>query len=272
MPLLLAPRADAAPLAVELHGVVPERISGLAAAEVARLPVLADGRERPLGDCLTVSGSAADGAIECRGDFSRVHFVGAGMTAGRIRVRGPVGRHAGARMAGGTLVVDGDAGDWLAAQMAGGEVLVEGDAGDNAAAARPGDAVGMSGGIVVIAGDAGDLAGARMRRGLLAIGGDSGTAAGFEMRAGTVVVGGRAGPQAGLGMRRGTIIALGAAPEPPATFTRGALWAPPFLSLLFRRLARAGFTPTAGSLAREPWRQWHGDHLAGGRGELLHRE
>ncbi|MFM9026109.1 MAG: hypothetical protein ACKON7_12360, partial [Planctomycetaceae bacterium] len=79
------------------------------------------------------------------------------------------------------------------------------------------------------------------------------------------------GPQPGLGMRRGTIVALGPAPVPPATFARGARWSPPLLALVLRRLDRAGFAP-ARAASGGPWRQWHGDPLAGGRGELFHPE
>ena len=58
-------------------------------------------------------------------------------------------------------------------------------------------------------------------------------------------------------------------PTPPATFARGVAWSPPLPPLLLRRLARAGFT-TGRAAPAGPWLQWHGDLLAGGRGELLH--
>jgi formylmethanofuran dehydrogenase subunit C len=113
-----------------------------------------------------------------------------------------------------------------------------------------------------------------MRRGLLGIGGSCGEGAAFEMRAGTVVVAGRVGPRPGAGMRRGSLVALSALPEPPPAFVRGAAWTPDILPLLGGRLARAGFRPAA----EQPqaawagvWQQWHGDLLAGGRGEIFHR-
>lgn len=272
MPLVLAPRPDPrGPLSIELDGVVPDRVAGLSAVEVARLPIRADGRPRTIGDCFEVSGAGGDGVIECRGDFSRVHRVAAGMASGRIVVAGPVGRHAAERMTGGTFVVEGDAGDWLAAEMSGGAVRVAGSAGANLAGALAGADAGLRGGVVIVAGNAGDLAGARMRRGLLAIGGASGAATGFEMRGGLLAVAGAMGPQPGLGMRRGTLLVLGAGPTPPVTFARGARWSPPLLPLLLRRLDRAGFTP-ARTAPHGPWRQWHGDLLAGGRGELFHPE
>jgi formylmethanofuran dehydrogenase subunit C len=271
MPVLLEPLADVAapPLSIDVTGIVPDRLCGLSPAAIARLPIEVDGGGCELGDVFAVSGDPADGRLDCRGDFSRVHGVAAGMRWGHVDVEGNVGRHAAARMSGGTLTVSGSAGDWLAVEMAGGDVRVRGSAGDNAAAALPGSDLGMRGGLVIIQGDVGGLAGARMRRGILAVGGGCGAAPAFEMRAGTVLVAGRVGGQPGLGMRRGSIIALTAATAVPPTFLRGGLWLPPFLPFLLRRLADAGFRPKAGG---GPWRQWHGDTLAGGRGEILQPE
>ena len=276
MPLVLSPitTANDGPLSIEFEGVVPDRLHGLSDPAVARFPVLADGRPCPLGDLFTIHGDAADGQIECVGDFSRVHRLGAGMQRGEITAHGHVGRHAAAAMAGGRLTISGNAGDWLAAGMTGGEVLVEGNAGDNAAAALPGNDLGVRGGLIAINGDAGCLAGARMRRGLLGIGGSCGEAAAFEMRAGTVLVAGGVGPRPGMGMRRGSLIALSAMPDVPPTFSVGAAWSPTVLPLLAARLARAGFRATAGRPADAfggVWQQWHGDLLAGGRGEIFHR-
>ena len=276
MPLVLSPSTTAAngPLSIELDGVLPDRLLDLDAAAIARLPVRADGRPCPLGDLFTIHGDATDSRIECVGDFSRVHRLGAGMQRGGITVQGGVGRHAGEAMSGGTLTITGDAGDWLAAGMTGGEVLVEGNAADNVAAALPGDDLGVRGGLIAINGDVGCLAGARMRRGLLGIGGSCGEAAAFEMRAGTVLVAGRVGRRAGMGMRRGSFIALSTVPDVPPTFSRGAAWSPSVLPLLAGRLARAGFRATAGRPADAfggVWQQWHGDLLTGGRGEIFHR-
>jgi formylmethanofuran dehydrogenase subunit C len=270
MPLILTPRAVAgAPLAIDLAGIMPQRVATLTLAEIARLPVLADDHPCELGHVFTAAGDPSDLAIECRGDFTRVHRVAAGMTAGTVRVAGSVGRHAGEGMCGGRLDIEGDAGDWLACELTAGDVRVAGDAGDNVAAALPGSVVGMRGGRVIVAGRVGHLLASRLRRGVVAVGGGCGAAAGFEMRAGTVVIGGEVGSQPGLGMRRGSVISLTDSPRPAAMFWPGAAWRPPFLHLLFRSLAAAGFAPAA-AIRPGNWRQWHGDMLAGGRGELLH--
>lgn len=276
MPLMLSPSTTASdgPLSIDVDDLLPNRVADLSLASIGRLPVMADGRPCPLGELFTIEGDPADGRIECVGDFSRVHRLGAAMQWGRILVRGNVGRHAGEGMSGGEFMVMGDAGDWLAAGMTGGQVLVEGNAGDNAAAALPGDDLGVRGGLVAINGDAGCLAGARMRRGLLGVGGSCGEGAAFEMRAGTVLVAGRVGRRSGMGMRRGSLIALSAVPEVPPTFSRGSAWSPNILPLLAGRLARAGFRATASRPADAfggVWQQWHGDLLTGGRGEIFHR-
>ena len=286
MPLVLRPR-DGLPSTVDLTGITPDRLAGLDAEAIARLTVRADTRPIPLGELFSIDGSVADARVECRGDFSRVDGVGAGMAAGRMVVDGSVGDRAGCAMSGGELVVAGRAGGWLAAAFAGGMVRVAGDCGDDAAAALPGKPSGMNGGLVIINGHAGHRAGTRMRRGIVAIGGDCGPAAGFELQAGTLLVAGRLGAHPGLGMRRGSIVAAGSHPAPDPTFVRGATWTPPFLTLFIRRLAASGYRPASGSPAGGPaparaeegrwqaawvarrWTQWHGDTVAGARGEML---
>ena len=261
------------PRAIDFSGITPDRLAGRSEDEIARLPIRADERPCRLGDVCTVSGTADDGRIECRGDFSRVHWLAAGMRWGEMLVERSAGRHAGERMTGGRLRIGGDAGDWLAAHLGGGTVHVGGSAGDNAAAALPGNQHGMHGGMVLVEGHVGSLAGARMRRGILAIGGNCGPAAAFELRAGTVLVVGEVGPQAGLGMRRGSLIAASTRPPIPPLFQRGAIWLPTFLPLLAAELLRAGFGAlrSLGDAFSQPWQQWHGDPLAGGRGEIFHR-
>jgi formylmethanofuran dehydrogenase subunit C len=273
MPLVLTPATDPAaggPLSIDLAGIVPDRLAGLSLEAARRLPIRADERTAQLGDLFTAAGDAGDGVLECRGDFSRVHQVAAGLAGGTVRVTGSVGRRAAAGMTGGRLEVAGDAGDGLAVEMAGGEVHVSGHAGDNVAGPLPGSDHGLRGGIVTVAGDVGRVAAQRMRRGLVAVGGSCGEAAAFELRAGTLLVAGRVGPHAGLGMRRGSLVSLVARPAIPATFRRGRLWLPTFLGLLLARLGRAGFRPALPLPGR--FRQWHGDLLAGGRGEILHPE
>lgn len=271
MPLVISPATDPAaggPLAIDLAGIVPDRLAGLSLDAVRRLSVRADERAATLGDLFAVSGDAGADVLECRGDFSNVQRVAAGMASGTFRVTGSVGRRAAEGMTGGRLEVGGDAGDGLAVEMAGGDVHVAGNAGDNLAGPLPGSNHGMRGGFVTVAGDVGRVAAQRMRRGVVAVGGSCGEAAAFEMLAGTLLLAGTVGPHAGLAMRRGSLVSLVARLAVPATFRRGRGWMPPFIPLLLTRLARAGFRPALPLPGR--FRQWHGDVLAGGRGEILH--
>lgn len=270
MPLVLSVLADAAsggPLSIDVGGIVPDRLAGLPLDAVRRLPIRTDERPDTLGEIFRVEGDTSDGTIECRGDFSRVHNVAAGMASGAMRVAGNVGRHAGEGMTGGHLEVAGNAGDWLACEMTGGAIVVHGSAGDNVGGALPGSDHGLRGGLVIVHGNVGQLAGQRMRRGIVAVSGNCGEAAAFEMRAGTVVVAGHIGPHPGLGMCRGSVVALTDQPAVPATFQRGRAWTPPFLGVLLENLARTGFRPVYARPAR--WQQWHGDLVTGCRGEIL---
>ncbi|MFM8285078.1 MAG: formylmethanofuran dehydrogenase subunit C [Planctomycetaceae bacterium] len=270
MALLIARSAGDRPWrTADFGGIVPDRLRHLGAAEVAGQTIAVDGRACRLGDWCAISGDAADGSIECHGDFRAVDRLAAGMEGGTVVVHGPVGRHAGAAMAGGRLLVHGDAGDWLAAGMTGGEVIVTGDAGDLVGAAPPGTRDGMRGGRVLVGGNAGRLAASRLRRGVVAIGGTCGPGAAFELRAGTLLAT-RVTRDAGVGMARGSVVVL--QPDNPEAcpapgFRRGACWQPPWLPLL-----AASLPPSWGWCARRlrsgVWRQWHGDPLGGARGEL----
>jgi len=160
--------------------------------------------------------------------------------------------------------------------MRGGEIRVLGDAGNNAVGSLPGDRQGMIGGQVIIDGSVGSLAGSRMRRGLLAIGGNAGEATGFELLAGTILIAGQPGPHIGLGMRRGSIVLLDTdnfchevSTYIPPTFLKGAIWRPAFMALLGKHLVNTGFSAAQKTVWTDPWQQWHGDNLAGCRGEIL---
>lgn len=236
---------------LEADVLTPDQLVG----DIASLP-LWHGKERTrVGEFFEVSGAGDDVRVE--GDLSRVRYVGAGMTAGRLTVAGGVGSHAGAGMRGGELHIEGDAGDHAGAEMRGGTLVVRGSAGR-------GIGEHMRGGEIVVHGDTGAQAGARLRRGLIAIGGRAGEAAGFRMLAGTIVALGGVGPWAGAGMRRGSIVTTSA--EPLSTFTFSCFYRPPYLRLYLRRLRALGLPVEQldGRFAR-----WCGDGLELRRGEIL---
>src|SRR5689334_25439366 len=85
---------------VEAECVTPDNLAGKSAAEVAALPVQHGNAPAPLGEFFVVAGGADDGEVVLEGDCGRVKWVGAGMTRGRVTVRGDVGMHLGAEMRG----------------------------------------------------------------------------------------------------------------------------------------------------------------------------
>jgi formylmethanofuran dehydrogenase subunit C len=243
--------------------LTPDRLVG----DIAALP-LWHGKERTrVGEFFEVSGSGDDVRLE--GDLSRVKYVGAGMTTGRLTVAGDVGTHAGAGMRGGELHVGGDAGDWAGAGMRGGTLVVHGSAGRQLGGGYPGERAGMRGGEIVVHGAAGEHAGAGLRRGLIAVGGRVGDAAGLRMLAGTIVALGGLGPRAGAGMRRGSIVTMAPA-TPLATFVFSCTYRPPFLRLYLRRLRALGL-PVSDDQIDARYARWCGDGLELRRGEILIR-
>jgi formylmethanofuran dehydrogenase subunit C len=250
---------------LEAEALSPDRVAGASREEIEALPVWHGNERTRVGEFFSVSGAGDDVRLE--GDLSRVKFVGAGMTAGRLTVAGDVGMHAGAGMRGGELHVEGDAGDWAGAGMRGGTLVVRGSAGRWLGGVYPGERAGMRGGEIVVHGDAGAQAGAGVRRGLIAVAGRVGDAAGLRMLAGTIVALGGLGRRAGAGMRRGSIVTMAPA-TPLATFVYSCIYRPPFLRLYLRRLRALGLAVSDRQLDGR-YARWCGDGLELRRGEIL---
>jgi formylmethanofuran dehydrogenase subunit C len=252
-------------VALETQALTPDRLAAASRPDIEALPAWHGNERTRLGEFFAVSGSGDDVRVE--GDLSRVKFVGAGMSAGRLTIAGDVGMHAGAGMRGGELHVEGDAGDWAGAGMHGGRLVVHGSAGRQLGGVYPGERPGMRGGEIVVHGDAGAQAGAGLRRGLIAVAGHAGDAAGLRMLAGTIVALGGVGARSGAGMRRGSIVTM--APSMPlATFVFSCVYRPPFLGLYLRRLRALGLDVTDEQLGGR-YARWCGDGLELRRGEIL---
>jgi formylmethanofuran dehydrogenase subunit C len=252
---------------LEVEGVTPDRVAGLSALEVAKLPVWHGNRAEELGAFFTVEPDPRPLAdLHFAGDTRNVKHVGAGMTGGSIFVEGPVGMHAGARMSGGTLTLDSDAAEWLGAEMSGGAIEVRGSAGDQVGAAYRGSRRGMTGGRILIRGSAGDELGLLMRRGLIAVEGACGEFAGASMIAGTLVLLGEVGERCGAGMKRGTILTA-RTPTLPPSFRYSCDFRPQYFPMLLASLRKleVRVPQNIGSQAK----CFRGDLLNGGRGEVL---
>jgi formylmethanofuran dehydrogenase subunit C len=242
-------------VSLEAEVLTPDVLVG----DIPALPLWHGNERTRVGEFFEVSGAGDDVRLE--GDLSRVRYVGAGMTAGRLTVAGSVGSHAGAGMRGGELHVEGDAGDHAGEGMRGGTLVVRGSAGSKLGGER------MRGGEIVVHGDAGAQAGAGVRRGLIAVAGRVGDAAGFRMLAGTIVALGGLGRRAGAGMRRGSIVTMTPA-TPLATFVFSCIYRPPFLRLYLRRLRALGLAVSDEQLDGR-YARWCGDGLELRRGEIL---
>ncbi|HVD75395.1 MAG TPA: hypothetical protein VNC81_17620 [Xanthobacteraceae bacterium] len=125
-PLVLTLRANPDER-LDLSALVPRRLSGRTADEIARLE-LQTGRQRvTVGDIFRVRGGDSR-YVRIEGGTDRFDQVGQDMTDGEIVVEGEVGSQAGRSMAGGRLVINGDAGRWAASGMRGGHIEITGSA------------------------------------------------------------------------------------------------------------------------------------------------
>ncbi len=256
---------------VEIEGFTPDWACDKSIDEIERFEIFHGNRKIPLAEMFSISGNASDKQIHFEGDLSGVHWIGAHMATGVVKIHGPAGRHVGSQMQGGEIVVEGNAGGWVGAEMARGKIHVKGNAGHLVGAAYRGSAKGMTGGIILVDGNAGNEIGLTMRRGLVAIGGSAGDTVGFNMIAGTIVVLGECGIRPGAGMRRGTLALLG--PNPPSllpSFRFATTYQPPATRLMLRTLSRYGFCFDETLLDAE-YDLYHGDLVSLGRGEILFR-
>ncbi len=258
-------------LPIEADGLRPEDLAPLSAAEVSARTVPIGNASIELGELFRVEGDGSDGQLILEGDLQHVRRLGAGMTSGRLTIRGNVGPHLGAEMLGGSIDLIGSAGPWAGAEMAGGTLRIQGSAEEYLGSASPGSRRGMRDGMILVEGSVGQDAGLAMRRGLIAINGPTGDGLGRHMIAGSIFAFGPVGRYPGAGMKRGTIALFGTdkadAPILP-TFRLGVRYRPPFLTIYLRALAEQGF-PVPPSAFNGLCDKFNGDSLAKGQGEIL---
>jgi len=256
---------------VEVEGITPDVVCNHTLDEIRRLQVFHGNREMELAELFDVEGDPTDMSMDWEGELSGVHWIGAKMRGGQIRIHGNAGRHVGSELQGGVIHVEGDAGDWVGGEMHGGLIHVRGRAGHLIGAAYRGSARGMTGGTLLIDGDVGNEIGHTMRRGLLAVGGDVGDLVGFNMSAGSIFVFGNGGIRHGAGMRRGTIGCFGTeAPELLLSFRYACRYRPTVLRLISQFLREHDF-PFDPQLLEADIDLYNGDLIEGGRGEMLVR-
>jgi formylmethanofuran dehydrogenase subunit C len=256
---------------VEVEGIVPAVLREKPLGEIEKLQVYHGNRQIPLAEFFSVAGDPSDEQLTFTGELSGVHWIGAKMDRGVVRVEGNAGRHVGSELRGGEVHVSGNAGDWVGGEMKKGLIYVRGNAGHLIGSAYRGSAKGMTGGMLLIGGNVGNEIGHSMRRGLIAIGGNTADFPCLNMIAGTVLVFGTTGIRAAAGMRRGTLAVFGEKPKLLHTFKSTGQCKPLYLRLYFAMLRRHGFSVPA-ELDDAGLRMFTGDLLTVGKGELLVRE
>lgn len=285
---------------VNFGGVLPARLAGMTADEVARVEVRHGNAMLALGelfDIATLDGEVGAGAADAinqsvveassgmhpaattqghaeppselrlEGDLSRFDAIGQGLDGGVLRIDGAVGDRLGLSMRAGEIRVQGAAGQLAGCEMAGGLIEIAGDVGDFAAGVLPGSMDGMRGGTLIVRGNAGARCGDRMRRGTVVLHGDAGDFLASRLVAGTIAVAGRVGAHCGYGMRRGTLVFAGPSPAVPSSFVSTHQDIVVFWTLLRRSLAYHGGR-FAALPARAPYRLV-GDLAVDGKGEWL---
>ena len=256
---------------VEIEGFTPDWVCDKSLSEIERFEIFHGNCNLPIKEMFDISGDGSDKCMDFEGNLAGVHWIGAHMTSGRVRIRGAAGRHVGSQMRGGEILVEGDAGGWVGAEMKNGLIRVKGNAGHLTGAAYRGSSKGMTGGTILVDGNAGNEIGLTMRRGLIAIGGSTGDMIGFNMIAGTVIVFGECGIRPGAGMRRGTLALFG--PNPPQllpSFRYAATYQPQSVKIMLRTIKDLGFEFDE-ELVQSEFELFHGDLVSVGRGEILFR-
>ena len=107
---------------LEAETLRPDRLAASSREEIAALPVWHGNERTRVGEFFAVSGAGDDVRLE--GDLSRVKFVGAGMTAGRLTVAGSVGYPGGFSGDGGLATLAQLRGPSGVAVTTGGDILV----------------------------------------------------------------------------------------------------------------------------------------------------
>jgi len=251
---------------LDLSPLVPQRLAGKSANEIARIELQTTRVRVTVGDAFRLRmGDAQHVRIE--GACDRLDQVGAGMSAGAIDVAGDVGIRAGRLMTGGRLMIHGNAGHWTASAMKGGEIEITGSAGDHVGGPLAGEVAGMRGGLVIVRGNVGARAADRLRRGMIVVEGGAGEYAGSRMIAGTLILRRKAGALPGYLMKRGTIILGEGARALSPTFADCGVH-----RLVAMRLVGAYLKPysaATAALLRRPLRRFAGDMAVSGHGEIF---
>lgn len=251
-------RLDCSPL-------VPHRLAGMSARDIARVPLNTTKQKIEAGDVFRIRAGDCT-AIRFVGGSQRLDNVGEGLSSGWVEIEGPVGKAAGRNMSGGRLTIAGEAGPFAGSGLSGGVIDIYGNAGDFLGAPFPGEMQGVRGGLILVRGHAGHRAGDRMRRGMIVIEKSAGDYVASRMIAGSLIVLGGTGRLPAYLMRRGTLF-LGQAPALSPTFLPCGVFDFGFTRVFADRLKPE--SAGAARLLRRSFERYAGDMAVLGKGEVL---
>ncbi|MBA8881397.1 formylmethanofuran dehydrogenase subunit C [Phyllobacterium myrsinacearum] len=254
---------------LDLSGLTPAALAGLSDIQVARLRIGTRRSPVAVGDVFKITGKDVSNIV-FEGGSARFDKIGAGLSAGSMRVTGDVGCQAGRRMSGGSLCIEGSAGDHAGSCIINGRMEIKGNAGDYLGGPLAGEQIGTEGGILIVRGKAGDYAGDRLRRGTIAILKGCGDYAGYRMIAGTIVVCGRTGAIPGYLMKRGSLLFDRRPENLSPTFLPCGEPEIAFSTLFDRFLIDEKIMDRA-LLGSKPGK-YGGDNAVSGKGEILFRK
>ncbi|HUY00662.1 MAG TPA: formylmethanofuran dehydrogenase subunit C, partial [Candidatus Deferrimicrobium sp.] len=132
-------KLPAIPLEVEIS---PDNLAKKSIEEIKKFKILKGNQEAELGQFFEISGQSAENPADIKiivtGNVDSVKYIGSGMSAGEILIKGNSGMHTGDDMKGGKITVEGNCADFCAMEMKGGEFEVKGSAGNYLGAAKRG--------------------------------------------------------------------------------------------------------------------------------------
>jgi formylmethanofuran dehydrogenase subunit C len=247
--------------------ITPDCFSGKSVEEIKKLPVYYGNKEKCLQDIFDIKDDGQD--VITLGSVPTVKYIGKGMTAGSIVIKGDAGMHLGAEMKGGRITVEGSVSDWAGAEMKGGEIFIAQNAGNCLGGAYRGSKSGMNKGLIVVKGNAGTEAGELMKKGIIVVEGNLGDAAGCSMKGGTLICYGHPGDRLGALMQRGSIV-LYENPVLLPTFTVNAVYNPTWLRVFLRELQKTPYKiPITQNHIEGVYRRYNGDISELGKGEIF---
>jgi len=252
---------------VDMSPLTSQNLQALSLAEIAALTLQTGNRKLAVSELFDISGDDAQ-QIVIENSSTKLDYIGKGLSAGEILVRGDAGAYTGMQMLGGSIKVSGSAGLYTGCEMKNGDIEIGGNVGDYTGGALPGNKQGMRGGSILIKGNAGSRTGDHMRRGQILIEGDAGEYLGSRMIAGTIAVLGEIGRYPGYAMRRGTLL-LWKQPPLPAYFNDCGTHSLAFLPLMFASFKHLDSKFADSSITFNRVQRYGGDIAESGRGEIL---